>query len=117
MGFVKKEDILLWKGSVILTRNRNSQDALGGIGSVIRSLRLIRDLSVKELADRMEISSSYICDVEANRKKPSLTMIERFSDALGVRSSTILFFDEEREKNNYNHQSLLLKILKILENN
>ncbi len=98
--------------------NRQSSNEKGtGIGNVLRSLRIIRDLTVKELADKMELTSSYICDVESNRKRPSLDMLERYSNALEVNRSMLLFFDEEGKKNNYNHQKMLLNILQLLETN
>lgn len=86
-----------------------------GIGNVLKSLRLIRDLSVKELADKMDSSSTYICDVESNRKSPSLKMLNRFSEALNVNCSTLLFFNEQSKENNYNHQKMLIDILRFLE--
>ena len=85
-----------------------------GIGNVLKSLRIIRDLSVKELAERMGLSSTYICDVESNRKRTSLDMLERYSDALDVSRSMLLYFDEEGKKNHYNHKKMLLTILELL---
>lgn len=86
-----------------------------GIGNVLKSLRIIRDLTVKELAEKMDLASSYICDVESNRKRPSLDMLERYSKALEVNRSTLLFFDEQGKQHNYNHQKMLLTILQLLE--
>jgi len=82
-----------------------------GIGNVLYSLRLIEKLSVKELAEKMGVASTYICDVEANRKRPSLDKIEQFSDALGVDPHTIIYFNEQGKKCRYNHKKLLLGIL------
>lgn len=98
-----------------MTMKRNSKANETGIGNILKSLRIIRELTVKELADRLELSSSYICDVEANRKKLSLDMLERYSSALGVNRSTLLLFDEQGKEINYNHQKLLLIILQSLE--
>lgn len=84
------------------------------LGKVLRLLRIAQDLSVKELAEKMEISSTYICDVESSRKRPSLDMLKKYSDALNVETSTILYFVEQNEKTNYNYQELLLKILNLL---
>lgn len=98
-----------------MDNNTNLNEKKEGIGNVLRSLRIIRDLSVKELANKMGLTSNYICDVESNRKRPSLDMLERYSNALEVNRSTLLFFDEEGKKNNYNHQKMLLNILQLLE--
>ena len=97
-------------------KQRLSQNNLG-IGNVLKSLRIIRDLTVKELAEKIDSTSSYICDVESNRKRPSLDMLEKYSKALEVNRSTLLFFDEQGKQYNYNHQKMLLTILQLLEQN
>lgn len=86
----------------------------GGLGNVLKLLRIANDMSVKELADKMEVSSTYITEVEANNKNPSLNTLAKFSEALGVSKSTILYFDEEGSKHDYNYQQLLLKILQAI---
>lgn len=87
------------------------------LGKILRLLRTIQDMSVKELASKMEIAPTYICDVESNRKHPSLNMLEKYSVALGVNTSTILYFAEQDKKMNFSHQELLLSILQILTQN
>ncbi len=90
------------------------------IGKVLKLLRIVQDLSVKDLASRMQVSSSYISDVEAYRKNPSLDMLERYSIALGVKTSTLLYFNEQGKNNGYDHKGLLLAILQRMikkENN
>ncbi len=82
-----------------------------GLGNVLKLLRIAREMSTKDLATKMNVSSTYISEVEANNKKPS-----RYSDALEVSKSTILYFDEEGEKNGYDYKRLLYTILqKIIE--
>ena len=82
-----------------------------GLGNVLKLLRIANEMSVKDLATRMSVSSTYISEVEANNKKPSLDMLSRYSEALNVSKSTILYFDEVGEKSGYNYQHLLLEIL------
>ena len=86
----------------------------GKIGSVLKLLRIANNLSVKELAERMDVSTTYITEVEANNKNPSLNTLTKYSNALGVSRSAILYFDEEGSKNGYNYQELLLKILQAI---
>lgn len=85
-----------------------------GIGNVLKSLRIVQNYSVKELSKKLNISSTYICDLEANRKKPSLEMLENYSAALNVSLSTLLYFVEEGSKYEYEHKQLLYEILKKL---
>ena len=78
---------------------------------VLRLLRISQDLSIRELSDKMKISSSYISDIERAVKKPSLDVIGKYSDALGVSKATILYFEEECQRTQYTYQELLLKML------
>lgn len=87
-----------------------------GLGNVLKLLRIAREMSIKDLATQMNVSSTYISEVESNNKKPSLEMLSKYSEALKVSKSTILYFDEEGEKNGYNYQRLLYTILqKIID--
>lgn len=87
-----------------------------GLGNVLKLLRIANDLNTKELASKIGVSSAYISEVESNIKKPSLDMLSKYSSALNVSRSTILYFDEENEKHGYGYQKLLLEILrKIVE--
>ena len=83
-----------------------------GLGNVLRLLRIARDMQTKELAARMNVSSTYISEVESNNKKPSLNTLSKYSEALDVSKSTILYFEEESKKKGYNNQRLLFEILK-----
>ena len=72
----------------------------------------VRLLAAKRwLAQKLEVSSAYISEVEANNKKPSLDLISKYSEVLGVNKSTIMYFDEEGSKYEYSYQKLLLAIL------
>lgn len=94
---------------------QNSKENICGLGNVLKSLRIVQNLSVKELSEKLGLSSTYICDLEANRKRPSLDLLDKYSKVLGVHRSTLLYFDEEGKKNNYDHKKLLFSILKVFE--
>ena len=79
--------------------------------NVYRLLRLANNKSVRELAQEMGVSASYISEVEIGKRTPSNDMREKYSRALKVRQSTILYFEEEGETHNLNFQQMLLMIL------
>lgn len=85
-----------------------------GLGTVLQLLRIANNLSIKELAEKINTSSAYISEIEANKKKPSLELLSKYSEALGVNTSTILYFDEEGSQFGYKYQKLLFQILKKL---
>jgi len=64
----------------------------------------------------MKISSSYISELERGEKKPSLDVLDKYSEATGVDRSTILYFEEEGAKNGYGYQKMLLKMLERVVN-
>lgn len=50
-----------------------------------------RKLGLKqyELARKMGVHASYICDVELGKKVPGIDMIERFADALSLHPASL----------------------------
>lgn len=83
--------------------------------SILRLFRIARDMSVKELAEKMEVSSSYICDIERGIRNPSLETYKKFSKAFRVPLSTLMFFDEEQTEYGYNYRRLLISILQKID--
>lgn len=84
----------------------------GGLGTVLKLLRTARQMSIKDLSQKMNVSATYISEIESGKKNPSLEVLTKYSQALKVRRSIILYFDEEKNNNEYDNQRLLLEILK-----
>ncbi len=65
-------------------------------GAWLKSLRMERGLSQRQLAAKAGVSNTYISDVERSFKaKPSGPVLERFADALDV---TVDYLLQRREK-------------------
>lgn len=82
------------------------------LGKVLRLLKIARGFSSKELAEKMNVSATFISEVESDSKKPSLEMLSKYAAALEIRRSTILYFDEEMSGKKYKYTQLLYEILK-----
>lgn len=54
------------------------------IGDNIKVIRKEKKLTQKQLADEMNISRSYLGDLENNRKSPSMNTVESLAEKLGV---------------------------------
>lgn len=95
---------------------KNTKDGIEkqGIGNVFKLIRIAMDLSVKEVAEQLGVSSAYICEIEANNKKPSMAMIEKYCNFFEISKSTLFLFEEEGNKINYDYQKLLLQILQSI---
>ena len=52
-------------------------------GSLLRSLRKSEDLSQTELAKKLEVSNSFLSDVENNRKDVGIPFAKKVADVLG----------------------------------
>ena len=79
---------------------------------VLKSLRIAKGLSIKQLSKESGISASYIAEIEKGQKtQPSLDTLSKYSEALDVKRSTIMFFQEEFEDKRYSFQEMLLNIL------
>lgn len=101
----------------ILNRNQNSNEKIKsdekkGLGYVLKLLRIANDMTIKELAEKMEISAAYISEIESENRNPSLAMLSKYSEILGVKKSVILYFEEKGEECDYNYQKLLLEMLR-----
>lgn len=86
------------------------------LNDVLRLLRISKDWTIKELSQQMKVSSSYLSEIERGVKKPTLEMLDKYSEVMGVDRSTILYFEEEGSRNNYGYQELLLKMLDRIVN-
>jgi transcriptional regulator with XRE-family HTH domain len=86
------------------------------LNRVLKLTRQYHRLTQSELADRLGISKSYVCEIEANKKTPTLDLMERYAAEFRVPASTFLLFSE---KLSGGHESAAAtranKLLKFLE--
>lgn len=62
-------------------------------GQNIKQIRKQRNLTQKQLADQIEISRSYLSDIENGRKNLSIKTVKKLANSLGL-SVTDLFNDD-----------------------
>ena len=60
------------------------------IGSILRTAREAKGLSMRELADNVGASKSHIGMMESNDRTPSLVMVIRLAEALELQPSDLL---------------------------
>jgi len=63
------------------------------IGQQIRLFRKEKGMTLQQLADLVELSPSYLSQVENDKSSPSIATLRRIAEALGVR--TVDFFADE----------------------
>ena len=59
------------------------------VGGNVRRLREKQGISQEELADRAGLHRTYISGVERGVRNPTITVLEKIADALGVELSTL----------------------------
>lgn len=64
------------------------------MGETLRRLRGIYGYSARELSEVLQISSSYLSEIEHGKKQPSMELLQRYADVFGLRLSTLLRFSE-----------------------
>lgn len=69
------------------------------IGKAIRTLRATRGMTQKELAERAEITASFLSLVESDRRSISLKVIDRVASALDVTSDVLIWEAVELPEN------------------
>jgi len=86
-----------------------------------QALRLIRayhDLSQKDLADELDVSNSFLSEIESGKKQPSLDLLEKYSERFNVPLSSILFFSESLDSSKSSEKlrvGIARKIINIME--
>jgi transcriptional regulator with XRE-family HTH domain len=60
----------------------------------LRMMRVFHDMSQKELAIKLGISNSHLSEIESNKKKPTMALLEKYAEVFGVPVSSIIFFSE-----------------------
>jgi transcriptional regulator with XRE-family HTH domain len=65
------------------------------LGDRIKELRRIRSLSQEQLAERMDIATKYVSQVETGVRSPSLETLEKFALALEVEIRDLFEFHPE----------------------
>jgi transcriptional regulator with XRE-family HTH domain len=64
------------------------------LGRALKLVRSYHDLSQIELAEKLDISRSYLSEIEAGRKTPSMDILSEYSRQFAVPLSTLLLVSE-----------------------
>jgi transcriptional regulator with XRE-family HTH domain len=60
------------------------------LGQNLRKFRLKKNLSQDNLAKILDVDRAYISNIENGRMNPTLSTLEKISNALGISSSELL---------------------------
>jgi transcriptional regulator with XRE-family HTH domain len=68
------------------------------LGKAIKLCRTQKNLSQAELAERANISVSYLSLLERGKRDPNLSTVTQIAEALNVHISILMFLASERNK-------------------
>lgn len=64
------------------------------INKALKLIRQFHDLKQVELASKLEISKSYLSEIESGKKPVSFEMLEKYSKEFDIPISSLVFFSE-----------------------
>jgi transcriptional regulator with XRE-family HTH domain len=92
-----------------------------GLGMNSRALKLVRQyhrLTQAELAEKLELSKSFISELEAGNRKPSLDVLEKYAGFFRMPLSSLVLFSEQLDSSDWHERSrtfVASKVVKMLE--
>ncbi|MFZ5781713.1 MAG: helix-turn-helix domain-containing protein [Pseudomonadota bacterium] len=69
----------------------------GSLGSIIRKARLGKGMVLQDLADKADLSISFLSQVERNLLTPSISALKRIADVLDIPAGSLMFGAESRK--------------------
>jgi transcriptional regulator with XRE-family HTH domain len=61
----------------------------------LRLVRVFHDMNQTTLAERLQISKSYLSEIESGKKQVTLELLQRYAETFGMPLSSLLFFAEQ----------------------
>jgi len=65
------------------------------IGEAIKIIRVFNGMTQKEMADELQMSDSYLSQIESGKRTPTLETISSVSKTLRIPVSSLMFFAEQ----------------------
>lgn len=87
------------------------------IGETIKLLRNTYGINSQDLALKIEISQSYMSEIENNKKIPKLEIIKKISEIFKIKTSSLIYIDEKVEEagENINFNEKIIIVINTLE--
>lgn len=88
------------------------------LGEALRLIRVYHDLKQNQAATKLGLSTSYLSEIEAGAKTPTLEIIQRYSKEFDLPVSSIMFFAENLNSTKAPERARTMvagKVLKLLQ--
>lgn len=83
----------------------------------LKTIRQYHRISQSDLADQLQISRSYLNEIERDKKDPSLDVLQKYAARFEVPVSSLMLFAEQTQNTTYDKARVFFadKVLKMLE--
>jgi transcriptional regulator with XRE-family HTH domain len=83
----------------------------------LKTIRQYHRLSQSDLAEQINISRSYLNEIERNKKEPSLEVLKKYAERFEVPLSSLMLFAEQGAGTTFDKARVFVadKVLKMLE--
>ena len=88
------------------------------IGDTLKRTRMIYGYKASEMSELLQISKSYLSEIENNKKQPSLKLLEKYSEIYGIKLSSLILLSEnyeEANKSNKGDKFIRKMMIKLIE--
>lgn len=89
------------------------------LNEALRLIRVFHNLKQNQLSSDLDLSPSYLSEIESGTKEPSVALLQKYSARFGIPTSSILLFseslDQEGSKARKLRKTVAGKILAILQ--
>ena len=96
------------------------------LGIVLKALRVTNNMSIKEAVQKLDVSSTFVAQIESGNKKIPLNTFNKYANAFNIPKSLIMAIEEKYNwlEDDHVFQNIMIDILQyyvnginIVENN
>ncbi|WP_239024149.1 helix-turn-helix domain-containing protein [Paraglaciecola marina] len=93
-----------------------TERVFGMLNEALKSIRVFHRLSQNDLANRLNVSKSYVSEIEGGKKNITMSMLKKYESCFDIPASSIVELGEKMEnrKKLPKHKKLIVDIISWL---